>query len=229
MTPEQFTAEVADFFDTIVALLENCFADQASVSSRNVGGDTFRAAFKLSIALESARSQTKSGELTAGFQLGLDRTGQHVAIDSSQFSIRLLHSGNPRPIVRYEFDRHPRTTPGAHLHVHSDSVPLALSLERNGRGATGFEQSKIHFPLGGHRFRVCLEDVIQLAVDELGFVARDSWQEHVANGRAKFRQKQAATVIRHHHELAAATLRELGYSVSGKPGEDELPEASVSW
>lgn len=229
MTPEQFGDKVGVFYERIHLLLDHCFDAEPQIANRTVGEETFRAALKVSVALASAHRPHASAELVVSYRLGLDRTKQHLAIDSSQFSIRLLHSGKPVPVVRYEYEREPRTSPSAHLHVHADSVPLALSLERNGRGASGYEQSKLHFPTGGHRFRACIEDVIQFAVEELGFIGHEGWKAHVEQGRAEFRRKQAETVIRQHHCLAAETLRTLGYTVSGAPAADSLPSARDDW
>ncbi|MDO5669382.1 MAG: hypothetical protein Q4G50_05215 [Corynebacterium sp.] len=229
MTPEQFGEMVNAFHERTHLLLDNCFDAQPEIVNHTLGQETFRAALKISVSLASAHRPHPSAELVVSYQIGLDRMKEHLAIDSSQFSIRLLHSRKAVPVVRYEYERQARNSPSAHLHVHADSVPLALSLERNGRGASGYEQSKLHFPTGGHRFRICLEDVIQFAIDELGFLGRDGWRTHVEQGRAEFRRKQAETVIRHHHALAAENLRALGYTVTDSPDTTSIPSAREGW
>lgn len=228
MTPDAFSDQVSQFFSRITNLLENCFENQVDLKNQSISSDSFRASAELSIGLPSISPRSAQGELKVSYRLSLDRTNYHLAVETSEFHIRLIDGSRPRPIIRYEFERHARNKPGAHLHIHSDSVPLAISLDRNGQRSSASDQSKLHYPTGGHRYRVCLEDVIQLAIAELGFRGKDKWEEHVKNGRSQFRSKQAETVIRQNHDLAAQTLRNLGYEVTLETNLD-IPSASPSW
>lgn len=224
MTPEDFSVQVTRFFEEIKERLEACLPGEAELSSTNVNGEKFLASSQISIRLSTANRREKSGDLRANFQLSRDRSQKYLAVQKSGFHIRHLHNKKIQPIVRFEYDRHARSKPVAHVHFHSDSVPLAIALQRNGKRDAAFHQSEVHYPLGGHRFRACIEDVIQLAIGELGYVGNRDWQEEVEQGRQDFRRRQAAAVIRQHHQLAVEVLEaDLGYHVTGGP----VPEASV--
>jgi hypothetical protein len=83
--------------------------------------------------------------------------------------------------------------------------------------------SSLHIPVGGSRFRPCLEDFIQFLICECKFDARPGWREQVETGRERWRRRQAATVVRDMPEEAARVLRDLGYIVEAP---DPLPETS---
>ncbi len=46
--------------------------------------------------------------------------------------------------------------------------PSAFCWLSTGQKDKAFQQQDIHFPMGGHRFRVCLEDVVELVIREFG-------------------------------------------------------------
>ena len=68
--------------------------------------------------------------------------------------------------------------PAAHIHVHAHRDGLSHALGKTGsktkRGKARAEAREVprmadlHFPVGGHRFRPCLEDVLEMLVTELG-------------------------------------------------------------
>ncbi|RRD29414.1 hypothetical protein [Actinomyces bowdenii] len=68
----------------------------------------------------------------------------------------------------------------------------------------------IHFPLGGARFRPCLEDVVELVVNEFGLDTQPDWQERVRDGRAQWRRVQLAAAVRDDPQTARRALDGLG-------------------
>ena len=67
----------------------------------------------------------------------------------------------------------------------------------------------IHFPLGGARFRPCLEDVIELVIHEFGVDAQPGWEECVASDRIAWRHIQLAAAVRDDPDTARRTLEAL--------------------
>lgn len=67
----------------------------------------------------------------------------------------------------------------------------------------------IHFPLAGARFRPCLEDVIELLINEFGVNAQPGWQNAIRCGRIAWRHIQLAAAVRDDPETARSALQEL--------------------
>jgi hypothetical protein len=74
--------------------------------------------------------------------------------------------------------------------------------------------AQLHFPVGGHRFRPCLEDVLQMLIFEFGLDTQPSWLTAVEKGRAEWRDMQLRAAVRDATGSAAEVLRSLGYSVT---------------
>ena len=120
-------------------------------------------------------------------------------------------------LLRYDFDRNQEGGyPTAHLHVFGESVALDRLNDALGRERALF---KLHYPVGGVRFRPCLEDVIEFLIYE-GFVEpRPGWEQVLDEGRQKFHAIQLKAAVRHRPELAAEQLSEMGWTVE-PPAED---------
>lgn len=102
--------------------------------------------------------------------------------------------------------------PTAHVHFHGHRGALSNLLSQAGHDSP-HDMSSLHLPLGGSRFRPCLEDFIQFLICECRFDAQPGWQKHVEAGRERWRCRQAAAVVRDVPEKAARVLRDLGYTV----------------
>lgn len=76
----------------------------------------------------------------------------------------------------------------------------------------------LHFPTGGHRFRPSLEDILEALVVDFGLDVAAQGKELLRRQRIKFRKRQLAAAIGDEVETAAEALRELGYTVTLKPG-----------
>ncbi len=96
--------------------------------------------------------------------------------------------------------------PEAHLQIHGFSPALDVL---RGRGASVKALDKLHFPVGGRRFRPSLEDVIEFLVVEQLVQPRTGWQRVVEQGREKFQEIQLAAAIRRHPDIARRVLSEM--------------------
>jgi hypothetical protein len=69
---------------------------------------------------------------------------------------------------------------------------------------------KLHFPVGGRRYRPSLEDVIEFLIVERLVDARDGWQTVLAREREAFRRLQLRAAIRRDPETTMSALKNLG-------------------
>ena len=81
--------------------------------------------------------------------------------------------------------------------------------------------------MGGHRYRVCLEDVIELVIREFNAESNPEWETRVRDGRRKFRERQTDTIIRKNLGRSVEVLEELGFKIE-PPQEFEFPERLIS-
>jgi hypothetical protein len=73
--------------------------------------------------------------------------------------------------------------------------------------------SDLHFPLGGPRFRPCLEDVLQFLIEEFSIDHEDTAREAIEEGRRTWRRYQTGAAVRDCPQEAARVLEILGYKV----------------
>lgn len=153
----------------------------------------------------------------------MDSRGRWLAVEESTFN--LLAVLDRTPVLRFHYYRVPRGKPSAHLHVHGHRGALSHLLSQAGHEHP-HDVSSLHIPVGGSRFRPCLEDLIQFLIAECRFDAKDGWQEHVEAGRERWRRRQVATVVRDVPDEAARVLRELGYEVRA-PDPEPVPSVKA--
>jgi len=151
----------------------------------------------------------------------LDSTGQWLAVEESTFD--LLATLDRTPVIRVHYMRYPASRPVAHIHVHGHRGALSHLLSQAGHDSP-HDISSLHIPVGGARFRPCLEDFIEFLICECRFDSRPGWRGHVEAGRERWRYRQAAAVTRDVPEEAARVLRDLGYTVQPP---DPLPETNL--
>lgn len=140
----------------------------------------------------------------------MDAHGKWLAIEQSGFNV--YAALDKMPIFRFEYVRDARTCPCAHIQVHAHRGALSHLLSQAGHDSA-HDMSALHLPVGGARFRPCLEDVIHFLIEDCGFDSVPNWFDAVKAGRARWRRIQARTVARDLPEDAAEALRALGYTV----------------
>ncbi|MBE7365681.1 hypothetical protein INS43_10950 [Corynebacterium aurimucosum] len=209
-------------------LLDDCLPGRTEITGEAFNSERKRFSFQLSKELKSRTSNASPALLEASYSMCENSSGKHLAVAASSFKICYRQSKKQPPIVRFEYERDAQNKPVSHFHFHSDSVALGLLLASTGQKDKAFQQQNIHFPMGGHRFRVCLEDVVELVIREFGIEALEGWELHVLAGRERFRESQKKAIIRANAPLAIEVLRELGYAVP-EIGPNSGPSAPAEW
>lgn len=174
--------------------------------------------------------------LKVSYYCSWDAPEQFLAVDESEIKVFAGSRASGEPLFRYEFMRWP--TPdvsGAHIqvHAHRDAITYVMSKagrsSRRGRSLADSDVvprlSKLHFPLGGPRFRPCLEDVLEMPVVELGVDHPPGGRQALQDGRQNWRRLQLATATRDNPRSAIAALTELGYEVTWR-GDGAEPQGT---
>lgn len=168
--------------------------------------------------------------LRTSFQVRLDATGEHLAVQQSVFAL-VIDQRSKRPAVRVEYDREQGNEPddavpgrhrrsAAHVQIHGASEELAYVQGLNGEvGMRGLE--KFHIPVGGRRFRPSLEDFIEfLWAERLIPAMHQGWEEVLTRHRSNWLALQLRAAVRNDPESAVAQLEAMGYSVIPPSGGD---------
>jgi hypothetical protein len=119
-------------------------------------------------------------------------TAQFLRVQESNFA--LMVAGLGEPLVRFEYV-YERPVAPAHIQVHGESSALGYLLSWKSLTRPPKLQ-ELHLPVGGRRFRPCLEDVVEFAIGDLGLDAQDDWQQRIEEGRRGWRKIQLAAAMR---------------------------------
>ncbi|WP_423057346.1 hypothetical protein [Brevibacterium linens] len=173
-------------------------------------------------------------DLKVIFECCMDSKGDYLAVEKSR--IEVTPKAGSGPTFRYEYDRNYTKAPPAHMHVHAhrDAFTYLMATAGNSskRSKRRVESGKvpslqdIHFPLGGHRFRPCLEDILEILIEEFGVDMQPGTLKALRDGRANWRRTQARSVARDDPQSAVDVLRSLGYDVVWNRSGEEPP---VRW
>lgn len=176
--------------------------------------------------------------LKVEFWCCLDSASAYLAVDDASIRV-VMPRERGEPLFRYEYLREQEAgLPSAHLHVHAFREELTHLLLLTGEGSPRGRRRRdaahrgetprmheLHFPLGGHRFRPCLEDVLQMIVEEFGVDTAPGADEALREGRETWRRGQTGASVRDAPEEAARVLRSLGYDVqapaAGPPADNQ--------
>lgn len=152
-----------------------------------------------------------------------DHAAEYLAVESSRVRVVLGAKIKVEPLFRYEFLRVVRgRVPTAHLHVHAhrDSFTWLVGRTADPDDDHVPQLSDLHFPLGGARFRPCLEDVLETLIEEFAVdTQRPDARAMLVEGRILWRERQLRAAVRDDLEVAAMVLRANGYTVVGPAGE----------
>jgi len=165
-------------------------------------------------------------QLEVNFALMLSPNSRRATVLKSSFLVRPHGQGRPLFTLDYVRDAH-SNTPSAHYNFHLDHDLIENELLSTGAARRGKSYRRdvaagrkprvadLHFPVGGHRFRPCLEDVIEMLWIEFGIdVKTTTAGAAIKSGREAWRTMQVRAAVADDPENAAAELRELGYIVS---------------
>jgi hypothetical protein len=154
------------------------------------------------VALSIDRKKPKSW-LEAQYRCDLDDRG-FLRVLSSYFAI--YAPDGETPLCHYDYERNKEGYPAAHVQIEGECAALgALPGPR-----TAGELAKLHFPVGGRRYRPTMEDMIEFVVTE-GFAdGRPAWRTVVDEHRERFREIQLRAAVRRLPDVAVEVLREMG-------------------
>ena len=147
--------------------------------------------------------------------------GSSTFLATDQADIHLHYVGIPDPLIRFEYVRRSKEPPGAHIqvHAHRDEMAYLLRLADAGRPKQGFKRRKLprlsemHLPVGGHRMRPALEDVLLFMQREFAITTVPGWRKVIDERLRNWREIQLMAAVRDAPEAAAEVLRSLGYTV----------------
>ncbi len=129
----------------------------------------------------------------------------------------LQFAGTGESIASYDYTRDPPNDyPAAHMHIHGRAENLEQMLERCGRPKD--KPDDLHLPVGGRRFRPCLEDLIEFCILERLVTPRPRWESVLNVSRQRFRDDQLRAAVRRSPEIAAGVLKERGWKLTEPDG-----------
>jgi hypothetical protein len=161
-------------------------------------------------------------DLSLNYRCLADQSGSFLAVRKSSFQLTSRQDGPP--LLRIDFDHNAHTVPTAHWNVHAERGATSALLARCNRKHVGL-LSKIHLPVGGPRYRPCLEDFLEMLIKEFNFDSQTGWCDAIREGRETWRTFQARVVVRDSPEAAADVLRQLSYQVEAPA--DGAPEPNT--
>lgn len=229
------------------------FAEDLSSTVQAVAGPStqrFQAVVSTDRQLEAAIRQEDVGgirlvrngvpllRLEVRIWLITDHQREHLKVENSQ--IRVFPEVGKLPVFRYEYELEKETShlPAAHVQFHGEhrqlaEVMLAAGMKRTRSSSGGGPNiTDLHFPVGGSRFRPCLEDILEMLITEFDIDPlpdRESALEALGQGRVGWRNRQLRTAVRDDPQTAADMLRVLGYEVGWPTDSGSEPAARVEY
>lgn len=154
-----------------------------------------------------------------------DTEQAYLAVEKSTFE--LLGFNDRTPIARLDYIRNAYRVPAAHWNVHGERGTTSRLLGRTNPDHAG-ALSALHFPVGGARMRPCLEDVLQLLADEFNIDILPTAASAIADGRERWRRRQAAVLVRDMPDEAMRVLMDLGYTVATPAAGHREPNTAAA-
>jgi hypothetical protein len=163
-------------------------------------------------------------QLEVDYKLMMSPYSRRATVVGSTFLVRPFDVG--RPLFTVDYVRNARSnTPAAHYNLHFEHGSIETELLQTGAARRGKIHQKgvragntprladLHFPTGGHRFRLCIEDVIEMLWIEFGIDVKSTAKAAICDGRERWRAMQLKAAVSDDPESAAEELRALGYVV----------------
>ncbi len=134
-------------------------------------------------------------------------SGEWIKVQWSQFGLFVKHKSDWVPFVRLEVDPTKDEWASAHYNITAESSLLGYIWGRTDNPNRRLQS--LHFPVGGFRFRPCLEDFLEFLIDERLIPAREGWKEALQPTRDSYRKKQLEAMIAKHPDVAERVLERL--------------------
>ncbi|HZD73235.1 MAG TPA: hypothetical protein VE776_05010 [Actinomycetota bacterium] len=132
----------------------------------------------------------------------VQRRGE-LATHESSFGV-YLDADLSTCLMHYDFAREPGNRyPAAHVQVNAVSAAFGELCGRLGRRD---DLSRLHLPVGGKRFRPCLEDLVEMLIVEGLAAGRAGWESAISEHRAAFLRIQLKAAVRDDPEAAREEL-----------------------
>ncbi|MER5210515.1 hypothetical protein ABT063_08040 [Streptomyces sp. NPDC002838] len=142
------------------------------------------------------------------FQLRLDAEREHLMVQQSFFGV-FGSKDAKHGLFHYDYERDKADGyPDAHLQV--DARSALFEMLNDPKIDPGRSLAQLHFPVGGKRFRPCLEDVIEFLVVERLVQARDGYEKILEAGREGFRKNQLMAAMRRDPATVEAFIERYG-------------------
>ncbi|WP_245242153.1 hypothetical protein [Streptomyces sp. NEAU-H3] len=150
--------------------------------------------------------------MEVSFQLRFDDEREYLAVQQSFVGV-FKGRESKEGLFHYDYERRKGDGyPDAHLQVYGSSAAWEEALP--GRPLT-----KLHFPMGGTRFRPCVEDVVEFLIVEGVVNPRRGWKEVLNTSRNRFQENQLKAAMRRNPQLVEDFVRrhgeDLGIKVTG--------------
>ena len=156
--------------------------------------------FPARFPVRTGRKQAKLW-MEISYQLRLDDEQEFLAVHKSFFGV-FPSEESKEGLCHYDYEREKdHGYPDAHLQVYGRSDVLE-SLRRDRA------LSKLHFPVGGKRFRPCLEDLVEFLAREGLVEAKEGYREVLASGRDRFLRNQLKAAMRRSPDVVDEFLGE---------------------
>ncbi|MFI1957178.1 hypothetical protein ACH46L_20085 [Streptomyces althioticus] len=135
------------------------------------------------------------------FQLHMDPEGEYLTVYKSFIGV-FRDKETKVGLVHFDYERDKADGyPDAHLQVQGYSEFLAELLPDR-------PLAKLHFPVGGKRFRPCLEDVIEFLIVEGLVEGVPEWRGALAPGRERFQRNQLRAAMRRNPDIVREFVKE---------------------
>lgn len=127
-----------------------------------------------------------------------------LTVHSSSYQIRTGPSAAVG-LFRFDYERGKSPYAEAHLQIDGDSSHLQELMAALGKPKTPLH--KLHFPVGGRRYRPALEDVLEFLIVEGIVTPVPDWQLVLGPSREAFRRRQLSAAIWREPDVAREALR----------------------
>jgi hypothetical protein len=154
--------------------------------------------------------------LEVSFRLCLDAEGQYLTVVSSFFGVYAADD-EQSCLCHFDYERDKPSQPGGYPEAHVQVFGKSAALAELGGRAQDRGLERLHFPVGGRRYRTTLEDVIEFLVTEKLAPGRPGWSTAVADSRQTFHRLQLRAAIRRDPEIARQMVKELGLAAPVRP------------
>ncbi len=229
MADDELRAQALAFASSLTQTVRSAFGQHVPPFRARAAPATSRLVVKQEAptGIELAVDRVVMLRLLVEYRCAWDHSGAFLAVDRSSIQVT-APQGCSEPLFRFDYNRDSAGVPYAHLQVyaHRDAVTDVMTAcgersrrgKRRSRAAVAGQRmprlGELHFPLGGSRYRPCLEDVLQMLIEELGVDREPGAVEALMQGRAHWRRLQLAAAVRDSPETAAEVLRDLHYGVA---------------